>query len=48
MRPSWLLGCQECAGAVAARALAHREGPYLIDLRCSPSLLAPLNKWEAV
>lgn len=36
------------ADAIIARALAHRDGPYLIDLRCSPSLLAPLNKWEAV
>jgi acetolactate synthase-1/2/3 large subunit len=36
------------ADAIIARALAHRDGPYLIDLRCSPALLAPLNKWKAV
>jgi thiamine pyrophosphate-dependent acetolactate synthase large subunit-like protein len=33
--------------AVLARALAHRDGPFLIDVRVSPALLAPLNKWEA-
>lgn len=36
------------ADAIIRRALAHRGGPYLIDVRVSPSLLAPLNKWEAV
>ena len=31
---------------VLERALAHREGPFLIDVKVSPALLAPLNKWE--
>jgi pyruvate oxidase len=33
--------------AVLAKALSHRHGPFLIDVRVSPALLAPLNKWEA-
>lgn len=36
------------ADAIIRRALTHRGGPYLIDVCVSPSLLAPLNKWEAV
>lgn len=33
--------------AVLERALSYRDGPFLIDVRVSPALLAPLNKWEA-
>ena len=33
--------------AVLVRALAHREGPFLIDVRVSPAQLAPLNEWES-
>lgn len=32
---------------VLEKALSHRDGPFLIDVRVSPALLAPLNKWEA-
>lgn len=32
--------------AVLEQALAHRDGPFLLDVRVSPSILAPLNKWE--
>jgi thiamine pyrophosphate-dependent acetolactate synthase large subunit-like protein len=32
---------------VLAKALSHQDGPFLIDVRVSPALLAPLNKWEA-
>jgi thiamine pyrophosphate-dependent acetolactate synthase large subunit-like protein len=33
--------------AILEKALSHRDGPFLIDVRVSPALLAPLNKWEA-
>ena len=32
--------------AVLQRALSHWDGPYLIELKVSPALLAPMNKWE--
>jgi thiamine pyrophosphate-dependent acetolactate synthase large subunit-like protein len=32
--------------AVLQKAFNHRDGPFLIDVRVSPSILAPLNKWE--
>lgn len=32
--------------AILQRALAETERPFIIDLHCSPSLLAPLSKWE--
>jgi pyruvate oxidase len=32
--------------AVLQEALSHQDGPFLIDVRVSPALLAPLNKWE--
>jgi pyruvate oxidase len=32
---------------VLTKALSHQDGPFLIDVRVSPALLAPLNKWEA-
>jgi thiamine pyrophosphate-dependent acetolactate synthase large subunit-like protein len=32
--------------AVLERALTHKDGPFVLDVRVSPSLLAPLNKWE--
>jgi thiamine pyrophosphate-dependent acetolactate synthase large subunit-like protein len=28
-------------------ALAPRDTPFVIDLRCDPELVAPLSKWEA-
>jgi thiamine pyrophosphate-dependent acetolactate synthase large subunit-like protein len=32
--------------AVLQQAFAHRDAPFLIDLRCDPSVMAPLSKWE--
>ena len=32
--------------AVLARAFASTERPFVIELRCPPSLLMPLSKWE--
>ena len=32
--------------AVLERALAHRDGPFVIDVRVGPSFLAPRNNWE--
>lgn len=32
--------------AVLQTAMAHKDGPFVIDVRVSPSILAPLNKWE--
>ncbi|WP_366657905.1 thiamine pyrophosphate-binding protein [Fodinicurvata sp. EGI_FJ10296] len=32
--------------AVLNRAFAVTDRPFVIDLRCSPALLAPLSKWE--
>jgi thiamine pyrophosphate-dependent acetolactate synthase large subunit-like protein len=32
--------------AVLEKALTHKDGPFVLDVRVSPSLLAPLNKWE--
>ena len=31
---------------VIQQAFEHRDGPFLIDLRCDPALMAPLSKWE--
>lgn len=32
--------------AVMRAALAPRETPFLIDLRCSPDVMVPISKWE--
>jgi thiamine pyrophosphate-dependent acetolactate synthase large subunit-like protein len=32
--------------AILARAFGATDRPFVIDLRCSPTLLAPLSKWE--
>ncbi len=32
--------------AVMRQALAQRDTPFLIDLRCNPNIMVPLSKWE--